>query len=81
MVISMTPSIEKLISEQKQKELAEKHLRVLEFIKQQKQHWRRLKKGNVPEESIIKGWIESCDFATQDLVDLYREFIKVLFGN
>jgi len=42
-------------------------VRLFEFIRQQKRHWSRLKKGIIPEDNIITGWIESCDFANEDL--------------
>ena len=37
------------------------------FIKEQKRHWQQLQSGIVPEPNIIKSWIESCDFAAEDL--------------
>ncbi|MDD5327442.1 MAG: hypothetical protein PHY02_06465 [Phycisphaerae bacterium] len=48
------------------------YTRLLVFVAEQKRHWRRLKKGLIPEDKIIDGWIESCDFAKEDL-ELLKE--------
>jgi hypothetical protein len=47
---------------------------LFEFIKQQKRHWFRLKKGIIPEDKIITGWIESCDFAKEGLQILTAKY-------
>lgn len=46
--------------------------RLKRFIKEQKRHWKRLKTGLVPDKNIIQGWIESCDFAREDLDEIVK---------
>jgi hypothetical protein len=41
--------------------------RLSAFIVEQRRHWKRLRKGVMPEKNIIEGWIESCKFALEDL--------------
>ena len=41
--------------------------RLLSFAREQKRHWKRLRKGIIPETLIINGWIESCDFVEDDV--------------
>ena len=43
------------------------YTRLTLFIKEQGNHWKRLRNGKIPETNIINGWIESCDFAEDDL--------------
>lgn len=50
--------------------------RLLSFAREQKQHWNRLRKGIMPESNIIKGWIEACDFAEDDIVTLSEQSLK-----
>lgn len=45
-------------------------IRLYAFFREQKRHWQRLLKSKIPEPSIIEGWIESCDFAKEDLQKL-----------
>lgn len=51
----------------KQDERAGTYTRLSAFFEEQKRHWQRLLKGKIPEPEIINGWIESCDFAEEDL--------------
>ena len=50
--------------------------RLLTFARQQRGHWKRLQKGIMPEAKIIQGWIESCEFAEDDIVALSEQAIK-----
>ncbi len=50
--------------------------RLVSFIQEQKQHWKRLRKGIMPEDNIIEGWIESCEFAGEDLLVLIELALK-----
>lgn len=46
------------------------------FVQEQQQHWKRLRKGIIPEDRIIDRWIESCDFALEDLRVLCMQALK-----
>jgi len=50
--------------------------RLMVFIQEQQRHWKRLKKGVVPDKNIIEGWIESCDFALNDLMIICEKSLK-----
>ena len=43
------------------------------FIKEQKKHWKTLKCGTIPKRVIIEVWIESCEFALDDLKELKKK--------
>lgn len=51
----------------------EETLRLYSFFREQKRHWKRLLRGIPPEQNIIKGWIESCDMAEEDLQAIIAE--------
>jgi len=53
---------------------SEEYKRLLIFIEEQMAHWENLYRGHIPDESVIKSWIESCDFALEDLKVL--EYLK-----
>ncbi|MDD5327439.1 MAG: hypothetical protein PHY02_06450 [Phycisphaerae bacterium] len=63
---------EEIMKERKMSDKEDAYTRLLVFVAEQKRHWRRLKKGLIPEGKIINGWIESCDFAKEDL-ELLKE--------
>ncbi len=50
--------------------------RLVSFIKEQRKYWMKLYKGIVPNANIIEGWIESCDFALEDLDVLCKQALK-----
>ena len=56
----------------------EEATRLVSFIREQRRHWKRLRKGTVPEKHIIDGWIESCEFALEDLDSLIKQVLKGL---
>jgi hypothetical protein len=49
------------------KKITDAEARLKIFIKEQKKHWAKLLKGKIPSPEIIKGWIECCDFAGEDV--------------
>jgi len=55
--------------------------RLLTFTRQQKRHWKRLQKGIMPEAKIIQGWIETCEFAEDDIVTLAEQAQKGALGS
>ena len=57
-------------------EVADATARLLTFAREQKRHWKRLRKGIVPEAKIIKGWIESCEFAEDDITLLAEQALN-----
>ena len=57
-------------------EVADATARLLTFARQQKRHWKRLRKGITPEAKIVKGWIETCEFAEDDIVTLSEHALK-----
>ena len=59
-------------------EQGRKATRLISFIEEQRRHWERLSKGVVPEAKIINGWVESCDFAMDDLEILCKLALKGL---
>jgi len=60
----------------KQIQKAEAVERLKIFFSEQKRHWKRLRKGIMPDDKIIKGWIEACDFAAEDLKMLFSKTTK-----
>ena len=57
-------------------ESADVTARLLTFACEQKRHWKRLQKDIVPEAKIIQGWIESCEFAEDDIATLSEQAMK-----
>lgn len=51
-------------------------IRLVVFVAEQKKHWKRLRRGIMPDPQIINGWIESCNFALEDLQVLFGEALK-----
>lgn len=58
------------------KEKMKAAVRLITFVIGQKKHWKKIRRGIMPDPEIIKGWIESCDFALEDLQILFGEALK-----
>jgi len=56
--------------------MSKEAIRLKSFMKEQRRHWKRLLKGEVPENKIIEGWIDSCQFAQADLMALLESELK-----
>lgn len=58
------------------KEVHDAMARLLTYAREQKRHWKRLRKGIVPEDKIIKGWIKSCEFVEDDITTICEQALK-----
>ncbi len=43
------------------------------FIKYQRRWWKKVKKGEIIDPTIIMVWIESCDDAEVDIAEIEKE--------